>query len=179
LDLSELCENAQRGDKTAENQLFEHLSVRFSSIAGHRIWNQQDAEEVCQVALKTIWEKYREINFEKSFAAWAHKVLDNKVRKFYEEKRRNQNNIGTLDKEGVYAGSPENPDPNLRRKLLDCLKMINRTNNRYARVIVLQFQGYKTQEICRRLKITRSHLYVLLSRSRSLLRLCLDTGKID
>lgn len=176
-DLNQLCMRAQQGDKTAENRLFQNLFERFRLAAGYRIRNKEETEEVCQNAMKTIIEKYREIDFEGGFAAWAYKVLDNKVRKSFELRERKRRRETELpdDRDDILPAS-DDCTSDLRRKLLECLKEINRVNSRFARVIVLQFQGFKVDEICKKMKITRNNLYVLLSRSRSLLKQCLETG---
>jgi RNA polymerase sigma factor (sigma-70 family) len=178
-NLNQLCKKAQEGDKKAENYLFKKISVRFRSIAGYRIKDREDVEEVCQEALKTIIEKYRHMNFDGGFTAWAYKVLDNKVRKRFElkgRKRKRETAMEHSDRNPVWKAGEVRAD--LKQKLMKCLKLLNRTNKRYARVIVLQFQGYKVDEICEQLTITRNNLYVLLSRSRSLLRRCMETGKL-
>jgi DNA-directed RNA polymerase specialized sigma24 family protein len=60
---------------------------------------------------------------------------------------------------------------------MDCFRKICRSNNRHARVLNLHYQGFTTVEICRRLDISENNLYVLLSRARRALELCL--GKDD
>jgi DNA-directed RNA polymerase specialized sigma24 family protein len=45
-------------------------------------------------------------------------------------------------------------------------------NPRYARVLNLIHLGYNTEEICRRMKLTRSNLYSIVSRARALLSDC-------
>ncbi len=177
MNLSRLCTNAQKGDKKAENELFTILFERFLPIAGYRIRNRQDAEEVCQIALETILAKYKVIEFDEGFASWAVKVLDFKIRKYFDKRKHPLQD--TAEMEGIeqnQAGLVEQPDFKLRDKLLDCLKKIGKRNNRYARIIVMQFHGYKIDEICEKLNTTPNNVYVLLSRSRSLLKHCLETG---
>ncbi|MDH4034538.1 MAG: hypothetical protein OEV80_12145, partial [candidate division Zixibacteria bacterium] len=72
----------------------------------------------------------------------------------------------------------EDFDPALKRRLLDCLKKIRSTNLRYARILNLQYQGFDTEDVCRRLAVTRSNLYSLLSRARTVLELCLEEGGV-
>ena len=63
---SQLCS----GDNTAEERLFSTLSERFKLFARQRVRNEQDAEEIVQDALTTIARRYKEIDFQTSFAAW-------------------------------------------------------------------------------------------------------------
>ncbi|MCP4703685.1 MAG: hypothetical protein GY865_03665, partial [candidate division Zixibacteria bacterium] len=51
-------------------------------------------------------------------------------------------------------------------------------NRRHARILNLHFLGYTTEEICSRLEITKTNMYSLLSRARSMLELCLNKGSL-
>ena len=39
-------------------------------------------------------------------------------------------------------------------------------------------QGYKSDEICRKLRVTPNNFYVILSRGRQLMKMCLEEGSI-
>ena len=64
----------------------------------------------------------------------------------------------------------------LERQLLDCLRALNRSNGRHARILNLHYQGYSVEEICRRLSLTRTNFYTILSRARTILLACLEKG---
>jgi DNA-directed RNA polymerase specialized sigma24 family protein len=68
------------------------------------------------------------------------------------------------------------PDPRFERQLLECLRKVGRHNNNFARALNLNYQGYSTEEICDRLKLTKVNFYSILSRARSMLDLCLKKG---
>lgn len=179
-DVNRLLKDAQKGDGSAENRLFAKLSERFRSVAGYRLRDEEEVEEVCQNALKTILEKYREIEFDEGFINWAYKVLDNKIRKCFDlrgRSRMREARVEYNDKSPIWktVGTPLD----LKRKLLRCLKKLGGVNSRYARVVMLQFQGYEVDEICGLLAITRNNLYVMLSRSRTRLKQCLATGEVQ
>ncbi len=117
------------------------------------------------------------MTFTASFAAWAYKVLDNRI---LASRQRSQRQAQRL------SHSPENSDPPgpglgtadpvLKRKLQDCLRLVARSNTRYARALNLHYQGYETDEICRRLDTKQNTFYSILSRARSLLETCLKKG---
>lgn len=177
MNINALHSNCGQGDKGAEERLFESLSVRFRFFAEQKIRDRLDAEEVCQKALTVVFEKYRAIVFETSFSAWAHRVLDNEILKHYRTHAYHENLFMPMEDDGQSAAA-WNPDPELKRRLLGCMKRICDVNSRYARTLNLKYQGYEAEDICRMLKITANNLYVILSRARSLLRLCLDKGDI-
>ena len=172
LSINALHSRVLDGDTAAEEQLFERLSARFQVFAHHRIWNSVDAEDVAQEALLTIQSRYREIEIETSFTAWAHKVLDNKMLAYIEAKRRTGSRYSPLTSDESSDLATES-DPLLRRRLLDCLRKLGRSNRTYARILALHYQGLSKQEICDRLSLTRNNSYVIMSRARAQLKDCI------
>lgn len=179
-EINSLYEAAKRGTPDAEARLFEFLLVRFRFFTDQRIWNRDEAEDVIQNALAVILEEYRDISITSSFSAWAYKVLDNRVLSYIQQKGRRDRLLREEIASGSLDGpSPSSDNPGLERRLRECLKKIGRENIRYARILNLSYQGYKTDEICERLDITPNNLYVILSRARSMLKRCLESGRID
>ncbi|MFZ5979546.1 MAG: RNA polymerase sigma factor [Candidatus Zixiibacteriota bacterium] len=179
MDINTLHKNVCTGDKQAKDELFEVLSTRFRLFAHHKIRNRSDAEEVVQEALMTIYAEYDKVTFTTSFAAWAGKVLDNRILNYFRTKQREswrlepeaENLPGTM-------AFKVNANPDLKRKLLCCLRLICRRNLRYARILNLNYQGYQTAEICDRLKVKPETLYSALSKARSMLESCLKKGDV-
>jgi RNA polymerase sigma-70 factor (ECF subfamily) len=178
LSINSLYGRAAEGDPAAEKELLEHLTVSFRLFAQHRIWDEHDAEEVVQDALVTITSKYRGIEFETSFSAWAYRVLNNKILDFVKKKQARRNLMDRLQDETGHDVTWQ-PDPELKARLIGCFRRLHEGNQRHARILNLHYQGYDTAEICRRLKITQNHLYVLLSRARAALEACLKRGDQD
>ncbi len=168
---------ARTGDKMAQEKLFQHLSDSFLIFAQHNTWNKSDAEEIVQDTLMTITSKYREIEFEISFSAWAYQVLENKLKSFFRTKTGRANKDKLLS-DKLEASAMWIPDPSLQRKLRNCLQIIGKYGNQYARVINFSYLGFETGEICRKLNTTPSNIYNILSRARRMLRHCLDKGEI-
>lgn len=177
MNINQLHKLANSGDMAAEGRLFEQLTARFRLIAQQRIQDNIDAEETTQEALTTVAEKFKGINFEVSFAAWAQRVLENKILYYYRTKSRKKDIAAD---EAMLDSHSEtiNSDPVVKVKLMDCFKKINEANNRYARILNLNYQGFEVSEICKKMSITRTNLYSILSRARSLLMLCLEKGDI-
>jgi RNA polymerase sigma factor (sigma-70 family) len=166
------------GDSSAQERLFGCLTARFRLFVRLRITDRQDAEDVVQDALATIIREYRDMTFSSSFAAWAYKVLDNKVLSYIQSQSRRARRIERDPPEYVEAEA-DLPDPRLKSRLLNCLKQILKVNQRYARSLSLHYQGYGTEDICRRLDIKANTFYSLLSRARTMLDNCLETGEVS
>lgn len=175
MKINELHSLAGKGDRAAEEALFRNLSESFRLFVNQRIWNHLDAEEIVQDALVTISVKYKEIDFDISFAAWAYKILHNKILQYYRTKRCHQSKFAQTDDDAVQAAIPP-PNLDLKMRLLLCLKKLNLSNRRYARILNLCYHGYSSEEICHKMNVSRNNVYILLSRARSQLSYCLESG---
>jgi RNA polymerase sigma factor (sigma-70 family) len=174
-----LYERARNGEKTAREELFSYLSVRFKSLAHLKIWNTQDADEVVQEALLTISGEFKKMDIHTSFLAWAYRVFDYKILTYIEAKRRRQGHGETveLSEDALESGSEE-VDFDLKDRLLDCFRKVRAASTQYARIVALHYQGYKTEEICDRLSVKPPHMHVIMYRARGMLKNCLEKGKV-
>jgi RNA polymerase sigma factor (sigma-70 family) len=171
--IDELYALAQRGDTTAKERLFARLLVSFRVIARHRMWRDEDADDVVQDALMAVVGKYEELTVESSFAAWAYRVLNNKIVDHYKIKRIRSGKVEQLAQKQA-ATKTHDPDLTLKLRIKTCFSKINQAHRQHARILSLHFQGYTTDEICLRLGITRNNCYVSLSRARAMLEKCLN-----
>lgn len=171
-DLFQLYTKARAGDPKTEQELMTHLTVSFRLFAQRRLWRREDVEEVVQEAMMTIAAKYREVEIESSFAGWCYRILKNKimdhVKKAGTRYRLDQENL--VNREDY---RPDESDIRLRKKIIDCFRKLGQGNRRHARIMNLHYQGYTTDEICRKLDMTENNFYVILSRARKALQICL------
>lgn len=177
-DINELYQAARSGDRAAESELLETLSARFRLFAYRRVWNDEDAAELVQDALLVVVREYRQLQVEKSFAAWAYQVMENRLLS-HSRSQGTRRGVVRQSPEGEPEGTSPDPRPELKRKLMDCLKKVARANRRYARILNLHYQGFTTEEVCGRLGLTANNCYVLLSRARTMLERCLENGDIE
>ena len=131
-----------------------------------------------QEALTAIAQDYKSLKVESSFAGWAVRVLQNRLLMYFRTRKSYGKKFAEAEStDSWYASQDISSD--LKQTLIECVKKICTANTRYARILVLSFQGFQVDEICSRLGVTRTNAYSLLSRSRSLLELCLETGRIS
>ncbi len=177
MDINELYEMARTGDRAAEEKLFHTLSVRFRALTVQKIREKDDCDDIVQNAVLAISEEYKSIEIRTSFSAWAYKVLQNRILKHFNIGQRKTLNEKNLAR---YFETPSDfePDPTLESRLVDCLQKMSRVDTRYARVLNLFYQGYSTEDVCRKLDISANYSYVILSRARSMLKLCLEVGEV-
>ncbi len=177
MDINDLYSKSIDGDVSAEKRLFQYLSVSFRMFALQRVMNRQDAEDVVQSSLMVVFNGYKDIDIQTSFASWAHKVLKNQLLAYFKAKRlpKNSNQSLVID----YSRESDEKDTLLTMRLGECIKRISSVNRNFARILNLHYQGYSTQEICETLQLSRSHFYTTLSRARKMLRICLEEGKLE
>ena len=177
MSIDSLYRAALDGDEASERELFRYLTDRFRLFAQLKTRNQQDSEDIVQNALMTIAKRYRNIDFQVSFASWSYKVLSNKMLDYFKTQRGRERNLQSASLESERA-TPQDLHPDTRQQMLDCLKKVGRANGRFARILNLHYQGYNTGEICHKLGLKRSYFYVVLSRARSMLEACLEEGDV-
>ncbi len=177
MSINELYSQARSGDESAEAELFKKLTDKYRVFAHLKIWNREEAEDLVQVALTVVAAEYRQVVIETSFAAWAHKIMENRLLGYIQKQRRDKGRTTSGDT-NEYLRASWTPNPILRMKLLDCLKKVGTANRRYARIINLHHFGYSRNEVCQKLGMTLGQSYVVMSRARAMLRECLDKGNI-
>ena len=177
--MKQLLELAREGDKEAEEELFQLLLARFVFYSGNWISDPETAADIAQEACVTVLRKYKTETFQTGFDAWAYGVLRMNIRHHFHKagmSKKRRNDEETHIREALHASSP--PDPEVERALAGCLKKILAVNPRYARALNLIHQGYKADDICERMGITRNHFYVTLNRARAMLKRCLELGEV-
>jgi RNA polymerase sigma factor (sigma-70 family) len=173
LKLEDLQRAVRAGDSDAENVLLQLLSERFRLLAYQKVWNTEDAKEVAQDALVAVIRELKTLDIHTSFAAWAQRVFENRLLAYIKTKQAQERRVGArLDMDSMLPS--EEISLRLRQRLLLCFERVARVSRRYARILNLHYQGFSTQEICRRLQISENNCYVLLFRSRTLLKNCLE-----
>jgi RNA polymerase sigma factor (sigma-70 family) len=177
--VNHLVELARNGDDEAEKQFIKILSVRFVAIAKRRLGSKDDAEDIAQETCATVLAKYKgDLNIV-NFEAWAYGVLRMKIGNHMQKKTtRQEQPLSETESYDAVGESAQHHDPELGLRLNDCVRKLIVSFPRYARVLNLIHQGYKSDEICQKLKISPNNMYVILSRGRSMLKNCLETGGI-
>ena len=179
LSINELYSRAKEGDRDAENLLFATLTARFRLFVQLRKSNVTDSEDIVQNAIIVIYEKYRDIEITTSFAGWAYKVLQLTLLGRHKEIKRRLRLEKTYQE--IFVKKTSHPDisfKDLKTRVINCFLQIHRVKPNYARVLNLIHQGYTTEEICERMKISSNNLYTILSRARTRLFKCLEKGKL-
>jgi len=178
LSNSDLYRRLSDGDPAAQKQLYEQLYVSFRILARHRVADWNDAEEVVQAAMVKVSSKLDQLTEAERFSAWAHAILKHEIVDHYRTAGSRRNREVELEDSSLSHGQDPD-DRQLKAKLKECLKKLNAVFGKHARILNLRYQGYSTGEICQRMSLTPNNFYVILSRARSMLKNCLESGEIS
>jgi RNA polymerase sigma-70 factor (ECF subfamily) len=176
VNVNELFRLARDGDRRAQEDLFALLSARFRFFARRKISCTEDSEEVAQEALMVVAEKLQDLEEDTNLAGWAHRVLEIRILRYYRKHYLEERKMLQMrDEHHPFAAWM--PDLGFRQELMKCLARVARRNTRYARVLNLHYQGYSVDEVSKMIGVTRDNYYVILSRARTMLERCLDSGE--
>ena len=175
--MKELWQQAVAGDKRAEDAIFKHLRERFTVIAGLSIC-KEDAKDLAHEACLAVLEGYKKVGSPYQYSAWAQRILKNKIADYFQNRAVERKLFTERESFEDVEGHSQRPDHiEVMLMLQKCLDKLAAAYPRYARALHLRQEGYETDIICHKLKVTRSNLYVLLNRGRVFLRECMSDGK--
>jgi RNA polymerase sigma factor (sigma-70 family) len=177
MNINHVYEEYLLGDSQSESRLFNILTESFRFFVQRRGWNQQDSEEIVQEALLTISQKMGDMDSDCNFAAWAYTVLKNKLMDYGKLHKVRAGKMASLS-DNNQPDISMNPNPDFKIKLSKCMRKVCQINLRFARILNLRYHGFSTMEICEKMQLTRNSLYIILSRARSMLKICLEKGEI-
>jgi len=176
-NVRQLLQRARDGNTAAEKEILQYLHVRFSLFATRKIRNREAAEDVVQESCMTVLANYRTETFRVGFEEWAWGVLKINIKNYLRRASVERQRIAGEHLADDLGSLPARTvDADLEMSLLDCLEKVARINPRFARVLALVYQGYKTSEICEMLKVSSGNCHVLLHRGRTMLKECLRRG---
>lgn len=175
-----LFQMARQGDRQAESDMYRMLFDRFVIIVKHRIGEAtyQECEDIAQDACGVLMEKYTHLEDDKDFLSWAYTILRHKIGNAYQH-RQIVSRARELQSADNHIRSAAVPDPLMEKAIRSCFRDLARQNRRYARVLNLAIQDFTSVEICKRVKITPTNLFSMLSRARRQLLDCLRRKGVD
>lgn len=172
-DLVPSLQQAQSGDFQAEEVLFSELRVRFRTLATRYV-GEEMAEDIAHDACVIVLSKYRDLSSQIPFEQWAYRVLRNVINNYMRTKATRQRYLDySVDPEGVTSSQLSASHRDESAELFHCLRKIAQASPRHADALALAVEGYSSDEICAKLNVSRTNLYVLLHRARRWLTDCL------
>ena len=129
-----------------------------------------DAEDVAQNTILILLEKQKEYNSNKSFYSWAMKICNFQIRSYLTNCKRNREDsvfgeACSLDSLGFFFSKMPFQEILEEEKRKVLLEITNLLTKQEKIVMELSFEGWGTQDIIYRLKMTRNAFNVAKSRA--------------
>lgn len=172
--LSPILKGCQRGEGSAQKELYKALLRYGMSICLKFSKNEEEAKEIVNDAFMKIFTKLDLYDTGHSFKSWARRIFINSSIDYYRRNHKYSNviDIAEAPTASVSVAAPEN----LERE--DILKMVQQLPPSYRVVFNLYIvEGYKHHEIAEMLDISIGASKSNLSKAREKLRSMLQTEK--
>lgn len=197
-DLAKPTESGKTGDtkriSNTENWVDEHGDYLYG-IALLRVGDKQVAEDIVQDTFMAALKALDSFEGKSTERTWLVSILKRKIIDFYRKNKRfiyfdhdgDTDELPYFHHTGQMRGTwkakyaPDNWDKNpldalerseFREVLQICIR--NLPENLAAIFTLREIDGWSTEDICKELEITASNLWVMLHRSRTRLRRCLE-----
>ncbi len=158
-----LVRRAASGDREAFRGVAESLKDEVYNLAYRMTFNREDAEDLAQEVLITLYRNFHRYDTELPFSPWFRRVLTN-VALNYKRKLRPSKMLpdDAADPRGSHPG---NDDAEIVEAALKTLP------NEYRLVVTFKyFQGLEVDEIARTLKVPEGTVKTWLFRAREALK---------
>jgi len=165
--LEDLLEGCRRGDRKAQENLYNLLSPRMMAVCMRYAKDSADAEDILQMGFVKVFRKLSEFRNEGSFEGWIRRIMVNTAIEAY---RKNLRSLSIVDIEEVYD-HPQSTFDMSGLELKDLMKMIRQLPAGYRLVFNMYvIEGFSHKEIAAQLDISEGASKSQLSRARSVLK---------
>lgn len=130
-------------------------------------------EDLVHEALLIIYEKYRDIEFERGILPWAYGVLDKVVSGDFRTRTRRENILSNHKNDvlRLHSNFDSTEDRVVSFELSDEIwRALNQLNDTQKEIFKLKLEGYSGDEVQGKLGISRSTLDVSVFRGRKKLK---------
>jgi len=166
-----LIEKCKKGDRSAQQQLFNQYAPKMMAVCRRYVSNKQEAEEILLVGFTLVFSKIDQFRNEGSLESWIRKIMVNESLGFLRKRRSLFLFAELQDADGETGPWPADSDLMTE----DLLELIASLPDGYRTVFNLYaLDGYTHAEIAAKLGIEEATSKSQLSRARQLLRQRLD-----
>jgi RNA polymerase sigma-70 factor (ECF subfamily) len=135
--------------------------------------NFEDADDILQETVHTMWEKYEDCRPIEDFVAWGVQVAYYKILEYRKKKQRNMHvdlHSGLFEQLMAAGGSLDQEKDDVVEKLKRCLKQLSPRGRRF--IELRYYQDLKPKQIAVLLGLSVVNVYKILSRIHSQLVQC-------
>ena len=162
-----LIQRAGKGNRKAQQELFEMFSPKMMSICRQYVKNNDLAEEVMLTGFLKVFTNLNNFKDEGSFEGWIRRIMVNEsISQLRKDKKLYFDGESALENSVTHASYIDN-----ELEVEDIQKMIDKLPEGYKTVFVLYVvEGYKHGEIAELLGITEGTSKSQLSKARKMLQ---------
>jgi RNA polymerase sigma factor (sigma-70 family) len=163
----ELVRGCKRGDRHAQQRLFDLYSGRMYGVCSRYVRNSMQAEDILVMGFTKVFEKISQFKGEGSFEGWVRRVMVNESLSYLRKTRSMvvETDLEKAEREPDYDRLADQLEAE------DLLKMIETLPPGYRIVFnMYAIDGYSHKEIAAELGITENTSKSQLSRARSYLQ---------
>lgn len=160
----DLIRDCRRGDRHAQQQIFDHYSRRMLGVCLRYVKNTMQAEDILVIAFAKVFERISQFKGEGSFEGWVRRITVNEALTCL---RRNrvmmlETDLEQADRQPDYSRLGDHLEAE------DLLKMIDELPPGYRVVFnMYAIDGYSHKEIAEQLGISENTSKSQLSRART------------
>lgn len=163
----DLVRGCKRGDRHAQQRLFDLYSGRMYGVCSRYVRNSMQAEDILVMGFTKVFEKISQFKGEGSFEGWVRRVMVNESLSYLRKTRAMvvETDLEKAEREPDYDQLADQLEAE------DLLKMIETLPPGYRIVFnMYAIDGYSHKEIATELGITENTSKSQLSRARSYLQ---------
>ncbi len=165
--LNDLLEGCKRGDRKAQELLYNTLASRMLGVCMRYAKDTFEAEDMLQMGFVKVFRKVSEFRSDGSFEGWIRRIMVNTAIETY---RKNKRMLKVVDIDEVYD-APQSTFDMSGLEAKDLLKLISQLSTGYKLVFNMYvIEGYSHKEIAEELGISEGASKSQLSRARGILK---------
>jgi len=165
----EVLTQAAQGDLKAFETIYKEASSFVYNVAFRVVGNKQDAEEVTQEVLLTVYHKLKTFRFESSFKTWVYRITANHAINMAKKNSKTRDKTTVYDEHvepvGVSSQVNNKAEKEYNDKVIE--ELLNAINpDQRACVVLRNIQGLSYEEVAQSLNININTVRSRLKRAR-------------
>jgi RNA polymerase sigma-70 factor (ECF subfamily) len=175
LELTQLIQEAQKGDSRAQKMIYDQIGGRIQGTCLRYVGNQSDAEEVFHDAMLRIYMNLGKYRGDSKFTTWASRIAINTSIDFLRKQRKSPVMEGITDNEYKIADNASISEINLNaEKAMNNLRKLNESHQTIINLHIIDELSHR--EIATMLGITEQGSRAMLMRAKkALLKITLQS----
>ena len=173
-ELKQIVNGCQKGDRTAQAQLYQRFSTKMMGICMRYAKNKEDAEDVLQEGFIKVFRDIHQLKTPEALIGWMRRVIVNTALQHIRKRKTRLFPEVEIDQIKEEYASEEDIFSQFAAKQL--LNMVQKLPDGYRAIFNMYvIEGFSHQEIAEKLDISVNTSKSQLSRARAALRTKIET----